>query len=59
MADLLLMLAMSFLGGKDRFHPLKTAANVPDIFLLRPDRAPSALTDLTMTSLTWGSDPLL
>lgn len=33
------MLAMSFLGGKDRFHPFKIAANIPDKLLLRPDRA--------------------
>lgn len=49
-SDLLLML-----GEKDRFHPFKIAANVPDKFLLRPDRTLSALTGLTMTSLTWGS----
>lgn len=46
---------MSFLGRKDRFHPFKIAAHIPDKFLLRPDRALSALTDLIMTSLTWGS----
>lgn len=51
-SDLLLMLAMSFLGRRDRFHPFKIAANAPDKFLLMPDRA---LTDLTVTSLTWGS----
>lgn len=53
------MLAVSFPGGKDRFQPFKIAANIPDKFLLGPDRALSALTDLTMTSLTWGSRPLL
>lgn len=49
---------MSFLGGKERFQPYKIAAYILAKFLLRPDRALSALTGLTLTSLAWGPHPL-
>ena len=56
------MLAMSFPGGKERFQPhinlIKIAAYILAKFLLRPDRVLSALTGLTLTSLTWGPHPL-